>query len=576
MSGDLERRYRRVLRLLPGWYRQQWEADMVAAFLDSWLTGDPDADEYINGAARPSWAEQASVASLAVRLYLGGAGAPRRYFAWGQAVRRTALAGTLVHAVIGLDPLVMTAWSRHLFRLPAPPASLVSASPGGVWPTVNYAVNVAWVVIFVTLALGNYRTARVLAALAIVPDLVALVQHQLTTGITPAPFGPWAFWVLLNLVPVLAMTAFHSGAPPTVRRPWLLALPAGYLLVYGPLLTLQATGNSAWIPDFPGLCCILAALACLAHAPRAWSRQAGGSGVWSLTLTLLAADAGAYRMFSIADYWHDPHLIAVSLAELLILVAAAALVAADAARAQAPTPAPPTVSAARMKTDGLAKENPGHVVPAPRPSSVLAGMLAAAGIMLTAASCSHITPLGPGPARPPRPVHLVQKAGIHLLLLQPRQLGSPIILQVMRGVPATPAGGCPVGSVAVSAPPGAAPMGCYDAVGTPVTITSAGVSTVVQLPQPQPPPGHPGGPAQYGFTVAVPAADVAAVTALITQAQDSRDALGVSAAGKLWQAPLPAELFSGGPPGPSGQQLQIAFLSRNQALQQYNILIPPS
>ena len=49
MSGDLERRYRRVLRLLPGWYREQWEQDMVAAFLDSWLTGDPEADEYITG-----------------------------------------------------------------------------------------------------------------------------------------------------------------------------------------------------------------------------------------------------------------------------------------------------------------------------------------------------------------------------------------------------------------------------------------------------------------------------------------------------------------------------------------------
>jgi hypothetical protein len=30
MSGDLERRYRRVLRLLPGYYRAQWEQDMVA------------------------------------------------------------------------------------------------------------------------------------------------------------------------------------------------------------------------------------------------------------------------------------------------------------------------------------------------------------------------------------------------------------------------------------------------------------------------------------------------------------------------------------------------------------------
>ncbi len=85
MSGNLERRYRRVLRLLPGWYRQRWEQDMVAAFLDSWLTGDPEADAYISKVAGPSSAEVASVAVLAARLYLGGAGTLlRRHFAWGQ------------------------------------------------------------------------------------------------------------------------------------------------------------------------------------------------------------------------------------------------------------------------------------------------------------------------------------------------------------------------------------------------------------------------------------------------------------------------------------------------------------
>jgi hypothetical protein len=340
VSGDLERRYRRVLRLLPGWYRQQWEEDMVAALLDGWLTGDPEADEYISKAARPEWAEVASVAGLAARLYLGGAGAPRRYFAWGQAIRRAVLAVLLVHAVLGLDVLVRTAWSRRVFGLPAPPASLVTASHGGVWPLAFYVVGAAWVVVFVALALGQYRAARVLAVLAIVPGLVAVVHAQLT-GIGSAPFGLWAFWVLLDLVPVLAMTAFHRDAPPAARLPRLLALPAGYLLVYGPLLAARATGDSAWLPDFAGLCCILVALACLAHAPRAWSGQGDGSGVWSLTLTLLAAVAGAYRILTLSGYLHDPHLIKVSLAELLIVAAAAALVAPDAARAQAAKPAPP-------------------------------------------------------------------------------------------------------------------------------------------------------------------------------------------------------------------------------------------
>jgi len=69
-----------------------------------------------------------------------------------------------------------------------------------------------------------------------------------------------------------------------------------------------------------------------------------------------------------------------------------------------------------------------------RPLSVLASALAA-GLMLAAAGCSNITPLGPDPA----PVSLPPA----------RDLASPIIMQVMRSQPVTPAGECPAGSVAL-------------------------------------------------------------------------------------------------------------------------------
>jgi hypothetical protein len=339
MSATLEGRYRRVLRLLPGWYRRQWEADMVAAFLDGWLTGDPEADAYICRAARPSFGEVASVAGLALRLRLSGAATARR-FCWGQAVRRAALAATLVEAMRGLEGLVSMAWSRHLFAwIPAPPAGTATTGPVGTWPTLFYVVGYAWIVAFVLLVLRYYRTAQVIAALAIVPDLAFLVYGQVAGRFRSAPIGPWAFWVLINLALVLGMSAFRRYAPPAARWPWLLALPVGYLLVYVPILALSLTGNEEWIPDFSGLYCFLVALACLAHAPRAWSRRAAGSGVWSLALALLAADAGAYRIFSIADYQHDPHLIAVCLAELLILAVAVALVIPDAARVRSVTPA---------------------------------------------------------------------------------------------------------------------------------------------------------------------------------------------------------------------------------------------
>jgi hypothetical protein len=136
----------------------------------------------------------------------------------------------------------------------------------------------------------------------------------------------------------------------------------------------------------------------------------------------------------------------------------------------------------------------------PRPPFVLASVLASAGIVLAVAGCSHITPLGPGPtpvAMPPA-----------------RHLGSPIILQVMHWRPATAPGRCPAGYVALSAP---YPGTCYRSLGTPVTISSAAVSSV-SMNGSSPPAGQPKGPASYGFTVAVPAADVAAVTAVVKQA----------------------------------------------------------
>jgi len=112
-----------------------------------------------------------------------------------------------------------------------------------------------------------------------------------------------------------------------------------------PELAATATGHQAWVPDLPGLSCVLVAVLCLAHAPRALSGRAG-AGVWSLTLVLLAAVAAMYRIASLGDYpqgryLQDPHLIQVGLAELLVLAAAVALVVPAAARAQAAMPAPP-------------------------------------------------------------------------------------------------------------------------------------------------------------------------------------------------------------------------------------------
>jgi hypothetical protein len=336
MNGglDLEQRYRRVLRLLPGYYRDKWEEDMVAAFLDGWLTGDPERDECILEFCKPTWDEIASVAGLAAELYLGSATAPYRYFAWGQAIRNAVLAMMLLHAVFGLNGLVVLAASRYQF-------AWLPTSSVGIWGAVWASTGYAWVVAFVLLVLGHNRTARFITALAVIADLVAVLQAQLASSL-PLAYGAWAHWCLIDLVPALAMSAFHRSAPPVARQWWLLAMPVGYALVVVPIIAAHATGQTAWLPDFSGLCCLLVALACLAHAARARSRQAVHSSVWSLTLALLAAVIGVDRIVSaLGDYLHDAHLIGVSGAELAILAAAAALVVSDAARAQAAIAAPP-------------------------------------------------------------------------------------------------------------------------------------------------------------------------------------------------------------------------------------------
>jgi hypothetical protein len=208
----------------------------------------------------------------------------------------------------------------------------------------------------------------------------------------------------------------------------------------------------------------------------------------------------------------------------------------------------------------------------------LASALAAAGLML-AVGCSHVTPLGPDPAPASLP--------------PARDLGSPIIVQVMRSQPPTPAGECPPSSIGLfglepnvprvaiasrqvqagtgspaapiatpaTPPASSAGVACFSPVGTPVTITSAAVSSVT-TDRNQP------GSSWYEFVVAFPAADVPALTALIRQAYSSGDALGISVAGKLWQAPVPRSKFN------ALRAEQINLASKTQALQLYRLLVP--
>lgn len=192
----------------------------------------------------------------------------------------------------------------------------------------------------------------------------------------------------------------------------------------------------------------------------------------------------------------------------------------------------------------------------PRLSPVLASVLAA-GLMLTVAGCSHLTPLGPDPAA---------------TMPQPHHLRSPLIVQDMRMQPPVPAGGCPAGWVAL--PDGGSPSTCYGTTGTQVTIISAAVSPVSPF-QPPAPPGQQAVPVQYVFWITVPAADaptLTAVTTAVTGPQHpspgpptattsaTNSALTISVADRTWVLAGFATRFT-------GREFEVALSSRNQALQ---------
>jgi hypothetical protein len=199
----------------------------------------------------------------------------------------------------------------------------------------------------------------------------------------------------------------------------------------------------------------------------------------------------------------------------------------------------------------------------PRRLPVLASVLAAAGVVLTVASCTgHITPLGPDQAA---------------TMPQPHHLRSPLILQDMRTqglVP--PPGGCPAGWVTLSEAPGQ----CYRKTSTPVTITSAAVSPVFPF-RPPPPPGQQAPPVQYGFSITVPAADVPALAAVLPAGSGPPGPPTASAVTSA--TPIPTISVAGrtwvllGYASPSaGGEFNVTLPSRNQALQLQRMLAASS
>jgi hypothetical protein len=189
----LERRYRRLLRVLPGWYRRDREEEMVDTFLTE-RADRPDADldlEY----GSPGWAEVRATATLAVRTRFA-ASRPA-----GEVVRLIAVLGLLAQFVLAVPSVVSLIELRT--RLDDVGIALVLGSAvSSMAPIV--------------LLLAGFRTG---ARVAVVPAVATSVLW-LTHWATVAASLP--LWVAAGCL----LVGFHREAAPIRTAPWWRALLA--------------------------------------------------------------------------------------------------------------------------------------------------------------------------------------------------------------------------------------------------------------------------------------------------------------------------------------------------------------
>jgi hypothetical protein len=295
----IEERYRFVLRLLPASYRQRWEEDMVAAFLESVASEDPDETELIADYGRPSWSEVASVVALALRLRLGNAGAPPRYLAWAQAIRLAALVWLLGNAVGASTGVGVHLW---LFGkvpwLSVPADDTILQLRADRWQTALVLSGLIWVPAYLALLLADLRVAKVLVLIAVGTDAIVLTANAVRSNQFDAMS---AANLVIMALQVLALAAFHRDSPPVAPRPWLVALPFGIAVEVGLAVLTRPTEptDGLWWFDWPALYSVLIVGASIVHMGLGRFRRAPS---WSHALALVAVVVLALRLVSLLDY----------------------------------------------------------------------------------------------------------------------------------------------------------------------------------------------------------------------------------------------------------------------------------
>jgi hypothetical protein len=232
----LERRYRRLLGVLPRWYRAEREEEMVGTFM-----ADRD-DELDFEYGWPGWPEAFAMLALAVRTRFAVDSGPARAIALGNAVRLVALLGLLANAAVALGQLAPLALNGLGGQVP------ILDYPGDYLVTVGLAA--ASVLAFVLLVTGRRGAARVLAVAALLPSMIPFAS--ISTGNGPTPLHLLSQVMVVDAFlwcPVVCLfLGFHREAATPSARPWLraLAIASAAAACLAAVIRIVSVGMSLW------------------------------------------------------------------------------------------------------------------------------------------------------------------------------------------------------------------------------------------------------------------------------------------------------------------------------------------
>jgi hypothetical protein len=216
---DLERRYRRLLRVLPASYRRGHEEEMVSTFLE------------VTAADRPSDSvrqETPGVLALALRLRMGLSRSTERARVRAQALHLVLLLGLFAMMVTYTFNALFLAWLQDALPwLPRP--SSEEHGPTGLLSIANNLPVLACVALL-ALVLGHHRAGRLLALLYLVPTTLLelfFFGYGAPSAIQLAMPG---IALIFDCLLVFAALTLDVDAPPVRRTPWLGAMASGLVL----------------------------------------------------------------------------------------------------------------------------------------------------------------------------------------------------------------------------------------------------------------------------------------------------------------------------------------------------------